>query len=303
MMIPSERLKGIEAFVMSADSGSFTAAAARLNLTNSAISKSVGRLETRLGSRLFERTTRRLALTDQGAAFYATCVRVLAELQDAEAVLAAHRSEPVGRLRMSVPVAFGHLQVMPLLVAFADHYPNLCPEIAFTDRFVDIIEEGVDIAVRISPSDVWADGLGHRTIGTERLIFCAAPRYLDRVGRPRSTDDLADCDCILYRRSDGSTMSWRFGSETGAFEHLAMTGRMILGSAEAQVSAVTAGFGVAQLATWLIKDRLQSGALVEILPDRATDGLPLHLVWPRSRQLSPKVDAIIEMLAAGLQIR
>jgi DNA-binding transcriptional LysR family regulator len=301
-MIPSERLKGIEAFVVSADSGSFTAAAERLNLTNSAVSKSVARLEARLGSRLFERTTRRLALTDAGAAFYATCVRVLADLEDAEAVLHADRSEAVGRIRINVPVAFGRMRVMPLLLAFMERNSGLRPQVSFSDRFVDLAEDGVDVAIRISAADQWPSTLGRRYLGAERLIFCAAPAYLARHGAPHTAEDLARQDCILYGRGDGSTITWRFGAASGAIEERAMEGRLVLGSAEAQVGAVKAGFGVAQLATWLIEDDLRRGTLVEILPDRAAPGLPLHLVWPRSRQLSPKVAAMLDMLGEGLRI-
>ncbi len=301
-MVPSERLKGIEVFVSAAVTGSFTAAGHRLNLTNSAISKSVARLEVRLGSRLFERTTRRLTLTDAGAAFYATCVRVLADLADAEAVLAAHRSEVVGRLRVDVPVAFGRMQAMPLLLAFAERHPHLRPRVTFTDRVIDIVEEGVDVAIRIGASERWPDNLGHRYLGRERVIFCAAPAYLDRHGVPRSADDLARFDCILYGRADGSTISWRFGNGSAVAEHRTMEGRIVLGSAEAQVGAVKAGFGIAQLATWLIKDELARGELVEIMPELATEGLALHLVWPRSRQLSPKVDALLALLTSGLSI-
>ncbi|TXC72347.1 LysR family transcriptional regulator [Sphingomonas ginsenosidivorax] len=301
-MIPSERLKGIEAFVTTADAGSFTAAGVRLNLTNSAVSKSVARLEARLGSRLFERTTRRLTLTDVGAAFYETCVRVLGDLADAEAVLAAHRSEIVGRLKIDVPVAFGRMQAMPLLLAFAERHPNLRPSITFTDRKVDIVEEGIDVAIRIGASDLRVDTLGHRHLGTERVIFCAAPAYLDRRGTPRSADDLSAFDCILYGRADGSTIPWRFAGDAGLVEERTMEPRIVLGSAEAQVGAVKAGFGIAQLATWLIEDELARGELVEILPDRATAGLALHLVWPRRRQLSPKVNAVLDALTTGLRI-
>lgn len=300
-MIPSERLKGIEAFVVSADTGSFSAAAERLNLTGSAISKGVARLEARLGSRLFARTTRRLTLTDQGTAFYATCVRVLAELGDAEAVLAAHATEPVGRLKINVPVAFGRIQVMPVLLAFCERHPKLRPDIAFTDRFVDVIEDGVDIAVRIGASDV-GTGLGYRGLGHEHLVFCAAPDYLARRGTPASVDALADHDCILYGRGDGSRVVWRYGYEGGVVEQRTMTGRMTLGSAEAQVEAVKAGLGIAQLATWLVREELRHGTLIEVLPEHATAGLALHLVWPRSRQLNPKVDAFVEALAEGLRI-
>lgn len=301
-MIPSERLKGIEAFVCTADAGSFTAAGARLNLTNSAVSKSVARLEARLGSRLFERTTRRLTLTDVGAAFYETCVRVLGDLADAEAVLAAHRSEIVGRLKVDVPIAFGRMQAMPLLLAFAERHPNLRPSITFTDRKIDIVEEGVDVAIRIGASEPWADNLGHRHLGSERVIFCAAPAYLERRHTPTTAHELSGLDCIVYGRSDGSVINWRFADQTGHVEERPMEARIILGSAEAQVGAVKAGFGIAQLATWLIKHELERGELVEILPDLATRGLPLHLVWPRSRQLVPKVDALLETLTDGLRI-
>ncbi|PTQ66176.1 LysR family transcriptional regulator [Sphingomonas sp. PP-CE-3G-477] len=301
-MIPSERLKGIEAFVCTADAGSFTAAGVRLNLTNSAVSKSVARLEARLGSRLFERTTRRLTLTDVGAAFYETCVRVLGDLADAEAVLAAHRSEIVGRLKVNVPIAFGRMQAMPLLLAFAERHPNLRPSITFTDRKIDIVEEGVDVAIRIGASEPWPDNLGHRYLGSERVIVCAAPAYLDRRGTPASAAALGEFDCILYGRGDGSTINWRFAREGGQVEEHLVEARIVLGSAEAQVGAVKAGFGIAQLATWLIKDELDRGELVEILPELATVGLPLHLVWRRSRQLTPKVDALLKTLTEGLRI-
>ncbi|WP_313606990.1 LysR family transcriptional regulator [Rhizobium sp.] len=302
-MFSSERLKGIDAFVQAADSGSFTAAAQRLNLTNSAISKSVGRLETRLGRRLFDRTTRSLQLTDAGAAFYAICVRVLAELTEAEAVLVAHESEPVGRLKVNVPLAFGHMRVMPLILTLAERHPHLRPEISFTDRFVDLAEEGIDVAVRISSSDVWPEGLGKLYLGCERLIFCAAPAFLERHGVPQNIDELDRLDAVLYGKGDGSTTPWRFSYEGSLSERKVMEGRMITGSAEAQVQAVKAGFGVAQLATWLIEDELKRGDLVEILPKMATDGFPLHLVWPVKRRLSPKVDAFISLMQEQLKIR
>lgn len=301
-MLPSERLKGIETFVVSADTGSFTAAAERLNLTNSAVSKGVARLEARLGCRLFERTTRRLALTDAGAAFYATCVRVLADLEESEAALAAHRSEVVGRVKLSVPVAYGRMQVMPLLLAFAERNPGLRPQVMFTDRIVDLMEEGVDVAVRIGSPATWASDLGRRHLGTERLVFCAAPRYLERHGTPQSVDDLTDRECILYGKGDGGPITWSFAGDGGTIEQRSMSGRMILGSAEAQVGAVKAGLGVAQLATWLIEDELRNGELVEFLPDRATAGFPLHLVWPGGRQISAKVATLIEMLGGGLLV-
>jgi DNA-binding transcriptional LysR family regulator len=207
--------------------------------------------------RLFERTTRRLQLTDPGAAFYATCVRVLADLADAEAMLAADRSEIVGRLKVDVPIAFGRMQVMPLLLDFAGRYPKLRPIITFTDRVIDLVEERVDVAVRIGSAAAWPDSLGRRHLGSERVIVCAAPSFLAQHGPLRSADDLSRVDCILYGRADGTTAPWRLGEGDKPNQQRAMEGRFVLGSAEAQVGAVKAGFGVAQLATWLIKDALR----------------------------------------------
>ena len=146
------------------------------------------------------------------------------------------------------------------------------------------------------------DNLGHHYLGSERVIVCAAPAYLARNGTPASADALGGFDCILYGRGDGSTINWRFAHDDGRIEEHPVEARIVLGSAEAQVEAVKAGFGIAQLATWLIKDELDRGALVEILPELATVGLPLHLVWRRSRQLTPKVDALLEVLTDGLRI-
>lgn len=300
-MFPSERLKGIDAFVTAADLGSFTAASRRLNLTVSAISKSVARLEARLDTRLFERTTRSLRLTDAGAAFYTVCGRVLGELAEAEAVLASHGAEPVGRIRIDLPATFGRRRVMPHLLRLTEDYPGLRPHISFTDRRVDLVEEGVDVAVRIGTVESWPEGIGRRFIGSEQVIFCAAPAFLTRQGTPGSVDDLMSCDGILYGRSDGTPAPWRFAGPAGV-ELRTPPARMVLGSAEAQVEAVKAGLGVAQLATWLIGGELAAGDLVQLLPDQATDGLPLHLAWPENRQLSPRVDAVLTWLSGVLRI-
>ena len=301
-MIPSERLKGIEAFVATADAGSFTAAADRLNLTASAVGKSVARLEARLHTRLFERSTRRLALTDAGSAYYRTCVRVLAELQDAEAVLAAQRQEPAGRLRIDLPATYGRRVALPLLLQFARRHPQLRPHLSFTDRFVDLTDEGIDVAVRIGGPQHWASGLGHRYLGSERVIFCASPQYLERRGTPQAAGDLAQHDAVAYGRADGESSAWRIAQGEGPASLQAVDGAMVLDSAEAQVEAVAAGFGIAQLATWLAADALRDGRVVEVLPQLATEGLPLHLVWPLGKQLLPKVDAVLEMLGESLRI-
>jgi DNA-binding transcriptional LysR family regulator len=301
-MLATERLKGIATLVAVADAGSFTAAAEQLHLSSSAVSKSVARLEARLGARLFERTTRSLALTDAGAAYYRTCVRVLADLEEGEAVLAAQRSEPVGRLRLDMPATFGRLCVWPLLLGLMQQHPLLRPHVSFTDRFVDLQDEGIDLAVRIGGPARWPASIGHRYLGSECLIFCAAPAYLARHGTPHTAEALLQHAAVLYGKADGSTSPWLLAQEAGAVERRAVEGRVTVGNAEAQVAAVKAGCGIAQLATWLVREDLASGALVQLCPDLVTEGLALHLVWPVGRQLQPKVDAALQCLAEQLRI-
>lgn len=301
-MTPAERLKGLDVFVYTAEAGSFTAAAERLNLTNSAVGKSVARLEARLGVRLFDRSTRTLSLTDAGAAFYRTCARVLRDLEEAESVLEAQNIEPTGRLRLDLPEAFGRRKVLPILLPFFEEHPGLRPHLSFTDRFVDIVDEGIDVVVRIGGANAWPEGLGHQYLGSERLIFCAAPGYLARCDVPTSVADLERHSAVIYGSADGSTSPWLIAQHEGPSEQRTMEAKMIVGSGEALVSATKAGCGIAQLATWLVQDELQSGQLVKILPHLEAEGLPLNLVWPSSRQLLVKVDAVLKLLTGALKI-
>ena len=301
MMFSSERLKGIDVFVCVADVGSFTAAAARLNLTSSAISKGIARLESRLKTRLFHRTTRRLSLTDAGAAFYRTCTGVLAELEEAELALSHESTEPRGRVRIDLPASYGRLHALPVILKFVEDHALLLPHVSFSDRFVDPVEQGIDILVRIGGTDVWPSTLGHRFLGNERLIFCAAPRYLQQRGVPESEADLAAHSCVVYGRSDGLVNPWLFaGAQPGDLERRVVPGRMAVGDGESQAIAVARGHGIAQLPTWLVSQQLAAGTLVEVLPQLATNGLPMNLVWLKSRQNLPKVSALLAALAACL---
>lgn len=294
-MFSAERLKGIDVFVCVADSGSFKGAAERLNLTASAISKGIARLESRLQVRLFNRTTRRLSLTDEGAAFYRTCTGVLAELEEAELSLQAESTEPRGRIRIDLPAAFGRLQALPVIVAFVQQHPQLQPHISFSDRFIDPVEEGVDIVVRVGGPDVWPAAWGHRYLGSERHVFCASPAYLKQHGEPRTDRDLEHHKCVAYGRADGTVSPWRF-----AGERRVMPAQYVVGDGEAQVITVLAGCGIAQLPTWLIKRQLAEGTLVEVLPHLASEGLAINLVWPKNREALPKVRVLLDALAAGL---
>jgi len=297
----SERLKGIDVFVCVADSGSFKGAAERMSLTASAISKGIARLESRLGTRLFHRTTRRLSLTDAGIAFYRTCTGVLADLEEAELSLLAENTEPRGRIRIDLPGAFGRQQALPIILRFAQEHALLLPHISFSDHFIDPIEEGVDIVVRIGGSDVWPAALEHRYLGSEWHIFCASSAYLSKHGTPVTERDLEQHQCIAYGWADGTVSPWSFsGKHPGEIERRAIAAKFVVGDGEGLVIAVSAGCGIAQLPSWLIKRQLEEGTLVEVLPHLATNGLAINLIWLKSRQALPKVSALLEALAAGL---
>jgi DNA-binding transcriptional LysR family regulator len=300
-MYSSERLKGIDVFVCVAELGSFTAAAERLSLTSSAVSKGIARLEARLQARLFNRTTRRLSLTDAGTTFYRTCTGVLAELEEAELAINAEDAEPRGRVRIDLPASYGRLHALPVILQFVADHPLLHPHISFADRFVDPVDEGIDIVVRIGGPDVWPAALGHRYLGAERLIFCASPAYLRKHGEPQNERELEQHSCVVYGRADGLVNPWHFsGSHPGDTERRVLPGRIAVGDGEGQVIAVAAGHGVAQLPTWLVAQKLAAGELVEVLPQLATNGLPMNLVWLKSRQALPKVSALLDALAASL---
>lgn len=301
-MSAADRLKGLETFVTVAEAGSFTAAAARLNLTNSAVGKTIGRLEGRLQQQLFDRSTRRLELTDAGAAFHKVCVKVLGELELAERLLAAEPIAPSGRLRVDMPATFGRLHGVPSLLAFSQQYPHITPHVSFTDRFVDPLEDGLDLVIRIGGADSWPATLGYQFLGHEELIFCAAPAYLAQHGAPATLEQLLRHDAVLYGRADGSSSPWFIKEGDSPLVRQQVEGRIVLGQAEAQVAAVEAGLGIAQLATWVVAQALREGKLVRILPALTTAGLPLHLVWQRSRQQAPKVQLLIAHFGASLRI-
>ncbi|MFJ5299373.1 LysR family transcriptional regulator [Pseudomonas sp. NPDC088368] len=300
-MFSSERLKGIDVFVIVADLGSFTAAAERLNLSNSAVSKSIGRLENRLGTRLFNRTTRRLSLTDAGLTFYQTCTAVLSDLEEVEQVLHSEQDEPQGKVRIDLPAAYGRLHVLPLILDFVKQHPRLMPHISFADRFVDPVHEEIDIVVRIGGPDAWASSVGHRYFGSQRLVFCASPEYLAQFGIPAFEHDLEAHRCLGYSMHAGTISPWYFkGRQSGDMERRIMHPHVAVGDGEGVVMAALAGLGITQLPTWLVQRHLDSGALVEVLPDLATEGMPMNLVWRRNRENLPKVRALLDYLTARL---
>jgi len=299
-MQSTERLKGVEVFVAVARAGSFIRAAERLNLTSSAVGKAVARLEARLRVRLFERSTRRLALTEAGTRFLAACTRVLSELEEAEHALGSEGEVLAGRLRMDLPVTFGRHVVLPVLAPFFARYPRVQPVLSFTDRFVDILDEGIDVAVRIGSPEAWPPSLGHAFLGQEQKVFCAAPAYLAAQGTPAAVEDLAAHAAIMYRKADGTTSPWLIRGAQAHVEKTALDARIVAGNAEVQLDLTLAGLGIAQLPTWLVGRRLADGSLVQVLPALATPGLPIHVVWPKAKETLPRVKQAVAALCDAM---
>lgn len=286
---------GISIFLEVIEAGSFTTAAERLDMSKSGVAKSISRLETTLGTRLFHRTTRSLTLTDEGTRFSEGCRRSLNELKQAQTLLLAQQQELSGRLRVTLPMVLGKKWVLPALLEIAQRHPALELDINLTDRLVDLVEEGVDLAIRIGPLHDSATLIA-KPLGVQRAVLCAAPEYLETHGHPRSLDELHSHACVTFG-SGGQSRSWHFLDENGHNHSLAIRGRIGLNDSGAILVATLAGFGIALIADWLVNEHLKAGRLVAILPEVRTVGFPIHAVWQRNQLLSPKVRHVVDLLA------
>lgn len=290
-----DRMQGIDVFVQAAEAGSFALAAERLRVTRSAIAKSIARLERRLGTRLFHRTTRRQTLTEQGQAYYERCKRALAELDAAEAVFDDGRREPSGRLRVSAPVIFGRQYVAPVLTTLAHRHARLTIELSFSDRVVDLLQDGFDLAVRLGQLRDSAT-LSARRLVADRFVLCASPAYLARRGHPQSPDDFAGHTGILYLYP-GREVPWQMRDASGKLKELRVERRLRFDDVQAIADAAISGAGIARLPRWLVAPHLRAGELV-LLPE--TEGemeSEIHAVWPNTRYLPAKTRAAIDALA------
>jgi DNA-binding transcriptional LysR family regulator len=287
-----ERIRDIHAFVHVAEAKSFTAAAERIGLSRSAVGKSVLRLEDRLGVRLLQRTTRSVSLTGEGAVFLERCIRILADLDEAEMSMLSHSQTPRGRLRLELPVSFGRLHVLPIVNEFMRKWPEISVNISFNDRFVDLIDEGIDLAIRLGGSD--DSRLMTRLLAPHRMITCASPDYLRAHGVPKNVEELTRYSCLHFIHG-GRPVDWRFTID-GHVRTVAVNGRFSATNAEAVRDAALAGYGIARLATFLISDDLRSGRLQPILSGYSADGPSVRAVYPSGRHLSPKVRSFIDEL-------
>ncbi|XXX73343.1 LysR family transcriptional regulator [Sorangium sp. So ce134] len=294
----SDRFNGIAVFVEAAEAGTFALAAARLGLTRSAVAKTIGRIEGRLGVRLFHRTTRSQSLTADGQLYYERCQRALRELEAAEAALDSGRREPAGRLRVCVPVLFGRRCVAPILLDIAAEHARLELELSFSDQPVDLVENGFDLAVRNGPLPDQAGLVGRRLVG-QRMSVCASPSYLAARGRPETIEALAAHDTIAYGCS-GRVKDWCFRDAEGRLRGIPIRSRIRYDDLEAVADASAAGLGLAWLPWWLIRDRVRRGELECVLTDVPGLLYETHAIWPQAPQMPSRVRVAIDALVTRL---
>jgi DNA-binding transcriptional LysR family regulator len=281
------------AFVRAVERGGFSSAARELGLTPSAISKLVTRMEDRLGVRLINRTTRRLALTPEGEAFFHRAQRILADIEEAENEVARFRERPSGKLRINVGTAFGGYQFVPAMPEFLARYPEIEVELTMTDRIVDLMEEGADVGIR-SGTLIDSSLVARRICDMERVI-CASPAYLKKHGTPRKPADLANHNCLVLAASP-QFHQWPFDYADGT-RNVEVTGNVTATNAETLVQLAIMGLGIIRLADVIVGDAIAKGLLKPVLADvHHVEPLPLYAVFPHGRHRSPRVAALVDFL-------
>lgn len=285
-------LTGMAIFTAVVENNSLAGAARHMNLSPSVVSKQLSALEDRLGVRLLNRTTRRVSLTEVGAAYYERCKRILADVDEAEAAVTTAHSSPRGLLRITAPTTFAHRHVAPHLPAFVDRFPEVQIQLLVADRLVDLVEEGVDLAIRIA--QLKDSSLIARKLAPNHRKLVASPEYLKRWGTPGKPRDLND-HALLTLLPGSSINDWHFvvdGEET----IIRAKGDIVTNNGDAILALALSGAGLAMLAAHVVGEYLQSGALVSVLDEYVREDVPIYAVYPSNRHLSPKVRALVDFL-------
>jgi LysR family transcriptional regulator for bpeEF and oprC len=289
------KLQAMEVFVQVVDTGSFTRAADTLHLPKATVSTLVQSLESTLSAKLLHRTTRLVTVTTDGAAFYERCVRILSDVRDAEESLSRTRLSPSGRLRVDVPTGLASEILIPALPAFFERYPDIVMELGSTDRLVDLVEEGVDCAIR--GGELGDINLIARRVGVINFLTAASPGYLDRFGTPGHPLELERHRCVNYfSAKTGKTYDWDFRRGDERIE-VALPGIIALNDTNAYVHAGLAGLGIVQMTDYQILQHVASGRMVQLLADWTSDPLPVHIIYPQNRHLSAKVRVFVEWVS------
>lgn len=287
-------LRDIALFAAVVEAHSFSGAAERLGISKAAVSKRVAQLERRLGARLLFRTTRRLSVTEAGAAYYEFCARIVSEAAEAEDAVTRLQAEPRGTLRINAPMSFGRLHLAPAIVDFLRRFPDVRIDLVMDDRELDLVAEAFDVAIRIA--QLPDSSLVARRLAPCRLVACAAPAYLKRHGVPRTPSDLSRHNCLHYSYA-GPYGEWHFaGARRDA--SVRVSGSLRANNGETLREAALAGLGIVRIPTFLVGEDLRTGRLKRILPRYRLPELSIHALFAQRRHLPAKVRVFVEFLAA-----
>lgn len=293
--MPMDKFNDINIFVRSAQTRSFSVAAQHLGMSPSAVSKAVMRLEESLGIRLMNRTTRKITLTDDGAAFYERCRQILGELEEAELELKRAQSTPIGTLRIDLTTELGQLHIIPALPQFIKRYPDLKLNISLSNRMADVIEEGIDVVVRIGVGP--DSSLIMHGLGTARFIVCAAPNYLKRYGIPQTLEELKHHNCISFVSPwTGRVFDWQFQND-GQQISIPVEGNLCLNNGKSLLDIALAGVGLVQVYNYIAGEAIAQGKLKPVLENYVAPGSLISVVYPQKRHLSAKIRAFIDFMS------
>ena len=288
-----DRFQSLTAFAKVVETGSFARAADRLDVSVSAVSRQVAELEAHLGVRLLNRTTRRLSLTDSGRAFHERCIQLLADLEEAEQEVIASAIVPRGTLRVTASISFGVGYLAESIAQFRRQHPQLRFDLELSDRAVDLVDEGIDLAIRIG--DIGSQGLIGRRIGVAQLICCAAPSYLARHEAPRTPADLAAHPCLTYAYSSTGNV-WRFADRDGRIQDVKVSGPAHANNGAMLAALAVAGMGINLEPDFIVADDVRAGRLVVLLPGYAVPPIGISATYPSRRHLSAKVRSFVDFL-------
>ena len=295
-----DRFNAMRVFTRIVELRGFAKAADSLQLPRASVTVLIKQLEAHLGVQLLQRTTRRLALTETGERYLERCRQILGQIDEADAEARGAHHTPSGRLRVHTMTGLGLQHLTPLIARYAERYPQVVVELTLAQRTPDLLEDGHDVTIAFA-RDLPDSQLVAQRLGPVYSVLCAAPSYLAEHGTPHDERDLQALGCVLYACADGSTPPLHFASgRQGATQLKSISGRLAIGDAEGQALAIMAGHGIAQLPTWLVQRPLDEGSLVEVLPEFASEGLPIHLAWLNSRQAQPKVSTLLTHLGQCL---
>ncbi|HEV7802749.1 MAG TPA: LysR family transcriptional regulator, partial [Burkholderiales bacterium] len=276
------------AFVRVVESGGFTSAAQRLGLSVSAVTKNVSRLETDLGAQLLTRTTRRITVTDFGREYYASCRKVLSEIENVENALKQSQQAPRGKVTLLCPMFFARINLLPRIGEFYARYPEVEVEVRFGSRYDDITEEGINLAVVVG--QLTDSRFASRTLTRSHMLCAATPDYLERHGTPRTIDDLLSHNCLVSRSA-----LWQF-KESGRTVELAVKGNLVVREGDALREATLLGLGIARSNWWLFRQDIADGTLIEVLKPHRVPGRPISVIYPPTRFLPKKIRVMIDFL-------